>query len=226
MFSIIAPAYNEEEVISDFVHTVMKNLAGQSFELVVVNDGSTDKTKENLVQLQSLYDNLVVVEHPENRGLGAGLLTGFKEARGDVIVTMDADLSHDPSYIPAMVQKIRFGYDIVIASRYVTGGCMEGVPAWRQLISRLANMLIRSVAGWKLKDISSGFRAYRTFLVKNLPALDSSFSVQVEILRELFKKTNKVYEHPFILRNRKAGRSKMKYLTLIPKYACLLFSLR
>jgi dolichol-phosphate mannosyltransferase len=228
MISIVAPAYNEEEVISDFVQTVMEKLYGQSFsfELLVINDGSTDKTKKILTQLQGKYNNLIVVDHSENRGLGAGLLTGFKKARGDAIVTMDADLSHDPAVIPFMVQKIRVGYDIVIASRYAGGGGMEGVPAWRRLISRVANKLIRVVSGWKIKDISSGFRVYRASLIKDIPKLDSSFCAQAEILRELFKKTDKVFEYPFVLKDRKAGQSKMKYLVLIPKYTGLLFSLR
>ncbi|NPV73328.1 MAG: glycosyltransferase [Pelotomaculum sp.] len=226
MFSIIAPAYNEEEVIADFVHSVMRELSGARFELVVVNDGSTDATGTILKQLQRVYANLAVVEHESNRGLGAGLISGFKTAKGDVIVTMDADLSHDPSYIIPMIKKVRLGYDIVIASRYVTGGGMEGVPARRQWISRLANAFIRRTAGWKVRDASSGFRAYRAGLVKNLKNLDAGFSIQVEILRELLKQSARVYEQPFILRNRRAGRSKMKYINLIPGYAKLLLSLR
>lgn len=226
MYSIVAPAYNEEEVIADFFQTVMEKLSGQQFELVVINDGSTDRTKDILAQLQGQYDNLVIVEHPENRGLGAGLVSGFKKAKGDVVVTMDADLSHDPSYIFSMVKKIGLGYDIVIASRYVTGGGMEGVPVWRQLISRTANGLLKRACGWKVRDASSGFRAYRAGLLKDLKNLDAGFSVQVEILRELLKVSEKVYEQPFILKNRKAGRSKMKYLALIPKYTGLLLSLK
>jgi len=226
MFSIVAPAYNEEEVIADFVQSVIRELNGIEFELIVVDDGSTDATGAILKQLQRVYTNLVVVEHENNQGLGAGLVSGFKTAKGDVIVTMDADLSHDPSCIIPMVQKVRLGYCIVIASRYVTGGSMEGVPVWRQCVSRMANAFIKRVAGWKVGDASSGFRAYRSSLVKNLTNLDAGFGVQVEILRELLKGSERVYEQPFILKNRKAGCSKMRYCILIPRYARLLLSLR
>lgn len=225
MISVVAPAYNEEEVIADFVHSVMIELQKVRFEMVIINDGSTDTTGDILKQLQGIYENLIVVEHESNRGLGAGLMSGFKTAKGNVLVTMDADLSHDPSYIIPLVRKLNLGYDVVIASRYVTGGGMEGVPSWRQWISRIANGVIKTIAGWKIKDASSGFRAYKTELVKDLN-LDTGFSVQVEILRELFKRTKRVYEQPFILRNRKAGSSKMKYINLIPGYAKLLINLR
>lgn len=226
MFSVVAPAYNEEDVIADFVREVMGKLQKHDFELVVVDDGSTDGTGKILSRLQEEYANLRVVVHPENRGLGAALATGFNAARGDVIVTMDADLSHDPAFIPGMVRKVMFGHDVVVASRYVTGGGMEGVSFWRALISRSANAVIRLVKRWKVRDASSGFRAYRAELVKSLRYPGSGFSVQVEILRELFRKEVKVIEIPFVLRNRKAGRSKMRYLKLIPEYAKLLAGLR
>lgn len=226
LFSVVAPAYNEEEVIADFVREVMGKLQKQDFELVVVDDGSTDGTGSVLSRLREEYANLRVVVHPKNRGLGAALTTGFNTARGDVIVTMDADLSHDPAFIPGMVQKVRFGHDVVVASRYVSGGGIEGVPLWRALISRSANVVIRLVKRWKVKDASSGFRAYRAELVKSLRCLGSGFSVQVEILRELLGKKAEVIEIPFVLRNRKAGRSKMRYLKLIPEYTKLLAGLR
>jgi len=226
LFSVVAPAYNEENVIADFIREVMEKLQKHDFELVVVNDGSTDGTGNILRMLQEEYVNLRVVSHPENKGLGAALATGFNAAEGDVIVTMDADLSHDPAHIPGMVQKVRSGHDVVVASRYVPGGGMEGVPLWRVWISRSANAVIGLVKRWKVRDASSGFRAYRAELVKGLRGFGSGFSVQVEILRELFRKNARVFEVPFVLTNRKAGRSKMRYLKLIPEYTKLLMGLR
>lgn len=126
LLTVLAPAYNEEPVIEKFVHEVMRTLNGVfSFELVIVNDGSTDSTGSILERLQKDYDNLVVIRHSINRGLGAGLKTGFTRARGRIIVTLDADLSQSPGLIPSLTMEIVKGADMVIGSRYIDGGGME-----------------------------------------------------------------------------------------------------
>ena len=224
MITILAPAYNEEPVIEKFVLTVMKTLHGVfSFELLIVNDGSIDKTGEILSRLQKDYDNLVVVTHPVNRGLGAGLCTGFKHARGDVIVTMDADLSQSPGLVLSLVNQIDKGGDLVIGSRYVLGGGMEGVPWWRQAISLLGNMLIRTITGIPAKDCTSGLRAYKKCLLNDLKEVGNGFDVQLTLLRQLYiNRSPIIKEVPLLLKERVAGQSKMRYLTLIPKYILLL----
>lgn len=225
MVSIVAPAYNEEPVIEKFVHTVMKTLEGVfSFELIIINDGSTDKTGEILEQLQRQYDNLVVLNHAANQGLGAGLKTGFTKARGNIIITLDADLSQSPCLIPDMVNEINRGADVIIASRYVKGGGMQGVPWWRVIISKLGNFVIKTVTGLKARDCTSGMRAYRKVVIEGLSDFGSGFEVQLCILRQL--KGYKIGEIPLQLVNRAAGESKMRYMRLVPKYITLLICSR
>lgn len=225
MITVLAPAYNEALIIEKFVRAVMGALRGSfEFELVIIDDGSTDETPYILKRLQREYSSLVIVRHPENRGLGAGLLTGFKAARGDVIVTMDADLSHDPVLIPELVATVESGADIVIASRYVKGGGMEGVPWWRALISRFGNMVFGVVLKMGVKDHTSGFRAYRAEVVKELSSISKGFEAQLEIL--LAVKSTRVpvvKEVPLMLKNRGGGESKMRYLYLVPRYLRFLY---
>ncbi|WP_027365819.1 glycosyltransferase family 2 protein [Desulfotruncus alcoholivorax] len=223
MISIVAPAYNEEPVIEKFVRTVMETLQGVfSFEVLIVNDGSTDKTGEILTRLQDEYNNLVVISHNVNRGLGAGLNTGFKHAKGEIIVTLDADLSQPPSLIPVMIIEVSRGADVVIASRYVKGGSMQGVPWWRVLVSKLGNWLIKMSTGVKARDCTSGMRAYRKEVLKELTDIGTGFEVQLMILKQLHRA--KITEVPLNLVNRAAGKSKMQYLRLVPRYLALMAS--
>jgi dolichol-phosphate mannosyltransferase len=187
--SIVAPAYNEEAAIEPFVRGVAEVLK-QSFktwEIIIVNDGSKDRTAEFLRRLEREYSRLVVVTHLSNRGLGAGLETGFRNAKGEIIVTMDADGTHDPRLIPRLYSEIENGTDVAVASRYVDGGGMIGVPCWRRLISTAGNRIIGAISGWPVKDGTSGYRAYRSNLVKNLCTLRRGFEVQGDILIRLAK---------------------------------------
>lgn len=210
-------AYNEEPVIEQFIRTVMETLKGVfSFELLIVDDGSRDNTAGILERLKLEYNSLVVVTHPVNRGLGAGLKTGFENARGNIIVTLDADLSQTPGLIPRMVEEIEKGADVVIGSRYVKGGGMVGVPWWRGAISRLGNYFLRTVAGIRVRDCTSGMRAYRSSVVRQLDNIGTGFEVQFCILKEI--RNAKFTEVPLALVSRVAGQSKMRYLWLAPKY--------
>lgn len=195
----------------------MRELTGVlDFELLIVNDGSSDRTGEILSRLQQEYDNLVVVTHSVNQGLGAGLKTGFCHANGDVVVTLDADLSQPPNLIPRLVEEVSKGVDVVIGSRYVKGGGMDGVPWWRVVISRLGNWLIRQALSIKVKDCTSGMRVYRKEVVQNLEDIGTGFEVQLKILQQIGNV--RFSEVPLLLTNRLAGESKMRYLRLVPKY--------
>ncbi|AEG61961.1 glycosyltransferase family 2 protein [Desulforamulus ruminis] len=219
--TVLAPAYNEEAVIEKFVRTVMDQLGGLlSFDMLIVNDGSSDRTGEILLRLQQEYNNLAVVTHPVNQGLGAGLKTGFSHAKGDVVVTLDADLSQPPSLIPKMIEEIKMGADVVIGSRYIQGGGMKGVPRWRMIISRLGNWLIRNSLDIRVKDCTSGLRAYRRGAVQDLGEIGSGFEVQLKILQQLVQV--RFAEIPLNLVNRTAGESKMRYFSLVPRYLFLL----
>jgi dolichol-phosphate mannosyltransferase len=218
--TILAPAYNEEEVIEDFVKAVL-SVIEVGWELLIVDDGSTDRTPDLLFDWAGSQPEIRVLTHPVNRGVGAALATGFTAAAGDVVVTIDADQSHPLHLIPDLVSGCADA-EAVFASRYVPGGGMTGVPAVRRWISRLGNVALRLLFLSPVRDLTTGFRAYRTDLIRNLRVESPGFEAQLEITVRLLAHGAQISETPLILENRSAGQSKMRYLTVVPRYVRLL----
>lgn len=223
--AIVVPAYEEEEVIEDFVRVIMaarydRDPYFASVELVIVDDGSKDKTAEILARLKNDFLNLTVLTHEANKGLGMALNTGIAYARNvaDVVVTMDADLTHPPSIVPELVFALKDA-DVSVASRYVAGGGMQDVPWWRVAISKAANFVFRTFYGIKAKDVTAGFKAYKSEAVKDITLERPGFVVQLEIMVKLAKKGCKFAEIPLVLVNRKQGSSKFRFFRMVPKYA-------
>lgn len=217
MITVVVPAYNEEDILPDFLAEIAK-LADKEkdMEMVVVNDGSRDKTGKILEDARKKYSFLRVVTHEGNKGLGAALATGFKNAKGDVIVTLDADLTHPPFYILELL-KYKGPYDCCIASRYVQGGGMKEVPFYRVWLSIFANNLFSFIYRIPVKDITSGFKVYNAAMVRDMEITSKSFSVQLEIMVRLAKQGASFKEIPFVLVNRAKGASKFSF-RIIPKY--------
>lgn len=219
LISIIVPAFNEEDVIADFIHDLEKKVhLKPTWELVIVNDGSSDKTAEIVNTLARKYQNIRLVTHEVNKGLGAAIATGIQSAAGEVIVHMDADMTHPPELIPALVKAVQQGADAALASRYVAGGGMENVPGWRVALSVAANTCFRIFLGLPVKDTTSGFRAYKASTVKPIRIERPGFAVQLEMSTKLAKRKARMVEIGFILVNRKQGSSKFRFFKMIPKY--------
>lgn len=214
--TILAPAYNEEDVVEAFVHEVAPTLR-EGWEFLVVDDGSRDDTPGILRRLSAEEPRLAVVTHAANRGLGAALATGFAAARGRVIVTLDSDLSHPIDLIPTLARRCADA-DAVFASRYVRGGGMLGVPAARAAISRVANLGLRALFLAPVRDLTTGFRAYRAEAVRGLEITGTGFEAQLEITVRLLARGARILEVPFVLSDRAAGASKMNYRALVGRY--------
>ncbi len=220
MISIIVPAYNEQEVLPDFLEEVAKLANKESnIELLVVNDGSKDNTSRILEDAKETYPFLRVMTHEVNKGLGAALATGFKNAAGDIIVTLDSDLTHPPLFIQELIKE-KGSYDCCIASRYVFGGGMKDVPRYRIWLSIFANKVFSMLYAIPVKDITSGFKLYNAALLRDMNVNSKSFSVQLEIMVRLAKKGATCKEVPFVLVNRVKGESKFSF-KVIPNYLCV-----
>jgi dolichol-phosphate mannosyltransferase len=219
--TVVVPAYDEELVIREFVEATAPALPAGS-ELLVVDDGSTDATPKLLAELTGEVEGLRVVTHDHNQGIGAALATGFAHAAGDVIVTVDADLSHPVALVTRLADGCRHA-DAVYGSRYVPGGTMEGVPLWRVLISRFANGVMRLAFRTRVRDLTTGMRAFRADAVRDLRLDATGFEAQLEITVRLLAAGRRIDEIPMVLRNRSAGESKMRYLRLAPRYARTFF---
>src|SRR5208282_4213892 len=162
---------------------------GLSFEILVIDGGSSDGTPATATELGAR------VMPERRRGYGGALETGFAEARGDYVLTLDADLSHEPDFA-AKLWRARAQADIVIASRYTRGGTAYG--EWtRRLLSGLLNLFMRRALSMPVRDMSSGFRLYRREVLADLKFEGRNFEVLEEILVKAYAQGFSVYEVPF-----------------------------
>lgn len=221
---VILPAFNEEKSIGELLEEFCQRAPEfGNYEILLINDGSTDRTAEIAEGYKSRL-KLSIVHHEKNKGLGAAIKTGlqkameFSTADNDAIVYMDADCTHSPQYIPAMIRAIQNGADVVIASRFLPESREVGVPFLRRLYSRGARLLFRRFLPLPgVTDYTCGFRAYRSALIRQALALygdkiivRTGFACTDELLVNLGTFNIKIAEVPFVLRyDRKKGKSKL-----------------
>jgi len=211
---VIVPTYNERENIEPLVTQLLALPTGAS--VIVVDDDSPDGTGVIADRLAAASDGRVTVIHRAGKlGLGTAYIAGFKRALAegaDLVCTMDADFSHNPAYIPAMVDKIGQGYDLVIGSRYVRGGGTEGWTPDRKVLSWGANTFARTMLGLHAHDTTAGFRCYRREVLEGID-LDgikaSGYSFLIEMLYRVQRRGWRVGEVPIIFENRRLGTSKI-----------------
>jgi glycosyltransferase involved in cell wall biosynthesis len=224
-FTIIIPAWNEHEVIGDAIFAVEKFFKGKNFELLIINDGSSDGTAKIVNSLKRKYKNLRLISHSKNMGMGAALSTGFANARGSVVINMDADLTHPLSKVPKMLSWIKKGYDVVICSRYMARGGMKDVPYWRQAISIVCNKIFRFFFWSNIHDMTSGYRAYKNSVAKRINLQSKKFEAPLESSVKSLKLGLKIKEIPIMLGLREKGNSKFNYGSAVRTYIPMLFKL-
>jgi glycosyltransferase involved in cell wall biosynthesis len=199
--SIIVPVINERDNLRLLIPRLGGVMAreGLSFEILIIDGGSNDGTPETATELGAR------VLRERRRGYGGALETGFAEARGDYVLTLDADLSHEPDFV-AKLWRARERADIVIASRYTRGGTAYG-DFLRRLLSGLLNQSMRRVLSMPVRDMSSGFRLYRREVVAGLEFEGRNFEALEEILVKGYARGFSVFEVPFTYFPRESGRS-------------------
>jgi len=216
--SVVVPAYNEEENIVKLLTELSNVLERQSleYEVIIVNDNSTDGSKNLLEGLREKYPHLKPVHRTPPRGVGHTLRRGFLEASGSIIVTMDADLSHHPEDIPRLLAKLSEGFDIVLGSRYIEGGGMENTIL-RKIISRGFSVFSRML-GLTVSDATTGFRAHKKEVLDKLNLSSTGFEIHIEIPMKAAKYGFKIGEVPLKYHERHAGESKLDYKKEGPRY--------
>jgi len=206
MISILLPTRNEPlaHILVAGIRETMKEIS-EPYEIVAV-DKSDDGTYERLNEMK------VTVIRQKTEGLGGALLEGLKAVQGDVVITMDADFSHDPKYIPSFIKKARESFDVIIGSRRMPGGGIVGWSWRRRLISFGGNFVGRKIAGVDISDLTSGYRLYKRRVLEGI-GLDEiksiGYSFQLEILARSIKKGFKVEAVPIVFQDRLQGRSKL-----------------
>lgn len=209
---IIIPTYNEKENIEGIVQDILNLECGVS--ILIVDDNSPDGTGEIADRLSEKVPEVHVRHRPGKQGLGSAYRFGFTEALdmgATCIFEMDADYSHDPRYIPQFLSAIG-DHDVVIGSRYVEGGGIENWGLARELISRGGNFYARLCTGLKLNDATSGYRCYRSEVLKaiDIPRVNASgYGFQVELAYVCITMGFDVFELPIVFTDRRVGESKM-----------------
>jgi dolichol-phosphate mannosyltransferase len=210
---VILPTYNEAENLERIVDAVLEQLPG-SGRVLVVDDNSPDGTGEIADRLASANDSISVRHRERKEGLGPAYLAGFHVALdggAQLIVEMDADFSHDPGYLPALIAAADEA-DLVIGSRYVPGG---GVTDWgpvRRFISRGGSAYARRALGLPIRDLTGGFKCFRREVLEaiNLDTIEArGYAFQVETTYRAIKAGFRVVEIPIVFRDRANGTSKM-----------------
>jgi len=204
--SVVIPAWNEADNLARLLpqlHVVLSEL-GVEHEIIVVDNHSLDATADVCTA-----EGATLVQQTEP-GYGGALWAGFDRASGQYVVTMDADLSHVPDFIPTMWGR-RFDAEVVIASRYVEGGSAD-MPWYREILSIILNVVYTKALSLPLKDISSGFRLYRASALRGLDLRSNDFDALEEILIKCYAMGYRIVEIPFRYVPRATGKSKVKLL--------------
>lgn len=211
---VIVPTYNEADNIHDLV-TQLLNLPVE-VQVLVVDDNSPDKTGDLVDQMVSEFSGRVhVIHRPGKMGLGTAYIAGFKKAMNELnasrIMTMDADFSHNPRFIPAMIELSKTRH-VVIGSRYVPGGGSLNCTWKRVMLSKIANMTAKTLLGLKAKDTTAGFRLYRREVLASIPLdriFSSGYSFLVEMLFMCQRRGWQIGEVPIIFEDRRKGQTKI-----------------
>lgn len=214
---VVLPTYNEAENLSEIV-TKLLSLELPFLRLIIVDDSSPDGTGDIADSIAKAYPGRIRVLHRlMKNGIGPAYVDGFKAAlkmKPDIIVQMDADLSHPPEAIPSMLNGFKTA-DVVIGSRYVEGGGVDSRWRWtRRMLSRCGNVYARKVAGVLVRDASSGFKAFRRQVIESLP-LESiqckGFGFQAEVTMACQILGHNIVEYPIHFTDRRKGASKMSW---------------
>ena len=212
---IIVPTYNELANAPLLIRRIFKHIPNS--DVLVVDDGSPDKTADAIRELQQEFHALHLLEQKTKLGLGSAYRLGFAwglERGYEELIEMDADLSHRVRDLKEMIdaKELNPNTDLVIGSRWMPGGKTENWSKSRELLSRAANLYVRAMLGMGVKDSTAGFRIYSSSILKklNLEAIKSEgYSFQIEMTRAVHKLGGKIIEVPITFRERENGVSKM-----------------
>lgn len=209
---VILPTYNESANLANMVAAISG--LGADLDILVVDDASPDGTGK-IADALSAENPRVHAIHRQKRGLGTAYLAGFREAMakgGEALLTMDCDFSHDPALIPEMVKALESA-DVVIGSRYIPGGRVEGWPLHRRVLSRFANLFVHALFEIRVNDCTSGFRLYRKHIVQGIDwerVRSTGYSFLVESLYWASRQPGaRLAEVAILFRDREHGTSKL-----------------
>ena len=213
--SVVVPMFNEAANLPGNILSIADalKLTGASFEIIPVDDGSLDDTRARLDQMARDFEFVRPAGYPDNSGRGRAIRTGIASARGRFIMTTDADLSYDETYLPVMYELLCHPQapDMVVGSPYMNGGGTRNVAPKRLFISRLANIVLSRIVPGNLKTVTGILRGYRAESIKSLDLESNGKEIHLEILSKGIAAGFRVLEFPAVLTARTRGKSKFRF---------------
>jgi glycosyltransferase involved in cell wall biosynthesis len=194
--SIIVPAYNEKDTINIILEKILDvELGVIKKEVIVVDDGSTDGTREILKGIEKKSNPISVFYHQKNAGKGAAIQTGIKEATGDIIIIQDADLEYQPSDYPILIMPIvEYGADVVYGSRFL--GIHRSFMFWHYIANKGLTFMTNLLYNSTLSDMETGHKAFRANIIKDIKIRSNRFNFEPEITAKVLKRRVRLFEVP------------------------------
>jgi glycosyltransferase involved in cell wall biosynthesis len=201
--SIVIPTLNEEKNIVHLFPAIKKTINNYAYEIIVVDGHSSDKTVEvsKRYGAKILYDDI---------GKGSALIKGLKEAKGDIIISMDADLSHEPKELKLLIAGIETGYDICMGSRFILGGGSDDMPALRKFGNKIFMSIVNIIFGSHYSDMCYGYRSFKKGIFEKLNLQETGFGIETEINIKAKKKELRIIEIPSMEKKRHSGEGKLR----------------
>ncbi len=221
MITFAFPAFNEADNLTRFPSEVLPIFEAlrEPYEVLIIDDGSTDTTAATA---RSLGEKVRLVQHDRNRGLGAAIRTAIKEANGDLLITMDADLTFAPGLVIRLLERFKRGDVDVVCGSPKLAGYGKDIPSYRLFVAHVAGLIYRLVLGAKVSAMTPIFRLYKREQLMNLPLQATGFDINAEILFYLIRDKRRVAEVPAPLTQRIHGESKLEYRKEMKRHLRLL----
>jgi glycosyltransferase involved in cell wall biosynthesis len=208
--SVIIPVFNEINTIEEIIQRV--NAVGLVDEIITVDDGSTDGTRELLTHLDGTQ-HVRVILHSENKGKGAAVRTGIDNATGDVIIIQDADLEYNPKDYPVLLQPIQEGIaDVVYGSRFL-GGARRPILFWNMVANKILTLVTNILYNNILSDMETGYKVFKRNVVKDIPLHSHRFEFEPEFTAKILKRKIRIFEVPITFNPRDYSQGKKIHMS-------------
>jgi glycosyltransferase involved in cell wall biosynthesis len=202
---VIIPCYNEKSTISTIIERV--RAVGLASEIVVVDDGSTDGTRDILAGIDR-GDDLKIILHDRNMGKGAAVQTGFRAATGDVFLIQDADLEYDPREYPVLLRPIEEGISKVVYGSRFLGGPRKAMFFWNMVANRSLTLVTNVLYNAILSDMETCYKVFRAEVVREIPLRSHRFDFEPEVTAKILKRGYRIYEVPISYNGREWNEGK------------------